>query len=110
SRCVFQAEDGIRGRNVTGVQTCTRPISVLLCRDEEKAAIRKRPARGLLAGMYEFPNREGYMSYDDVAAYGKSLGLRPVRIRKLGDRKSVVYGKQVGRGGGGGGGPESETR
>src|SRR5699024_11673876 len=24
----FQAEDGIRGRNVTGVQTCALPISV----------------------------------------------------------------------------------
>src|SRR5207249_8505763 len=26
----FQAEDGIRDRNVTGVQTCALPISVLL--------------------------------------------------------------------------------
>src|SRR5699024_10058722 len=25
-RCFFQAEDGIRGRNVTGVQTCALPI------------------------------------------------------------------------------------
>ena len=62
---------------------------MLLFRDEEKAAIRKRPARGLLAGMYEFPNREGYMSYDDVVAYGKSLGLTPVRIRKLGKAKHI---------------------
>src|SRR5699024_11541504 len=27
--CVLQAEDGIRDRSVTGVQTCARPISVL---------------------------------------------------------------------------------
>src|SRR5207249_5150017 len=27
----FQAEDGIRDRNVTGVQTCALPISVLPC-------------------------------------------------------------------------------
>src|SRR5699024_11730064 len=26
-RCFFQAEDGIRDRNVTGVQTCALPIS-----------------------------------------------------------------------------------
>src|SRR5699024_11881207 len=26
SRCFFPAEDGIRSRNVTGVQTCARPI------------------------------------------------------------------------------------
>lgn len=63
--------------------------TVLLFRDEEKAAIRKRPARGLLAGMYEFPNRPGYMSHDEVIEYGKSLGLTPVRIRKLGSAKHV---------------------
>src|SRR5699024_11778635 len=27
--CFFQAEDGIRDRNVTGVQTCALPISVI---------------------------------------------------------------------------------
>src|SRR5699024_11481569 len=27
SRCFFQAEDGIRDRSVTGVQTCALPIS-----------------------------------------------------------------------------------
>ncbi len=63
--------------------------TVLLFRDEEKAAIRKRPAKGLLAGMYEFPNREGYMSYDEAAAYGKSLGLTPVRIKKLRRAKHI---------------------
>src|SRR5699024_11508801 len=26
--CFFQAEDGIRDRNVTGVQTCALPISI----------------------------------------------------------------------------------
>ena len=63
--------------------------TVLLFRDEGKAAIRKRPAKGLLAGMYEFPNREGYMSYDEAAAYGKSLGLTPVRIKKLRRAKHI---------------------
>src|SRR5699024_11597965 len=40
SRCValmfffFQAEDGIRDRNVTGVQTCALPICVVTATDE----------------------------------------------------------------------------
>lgn len=63
--------------------------TILLFRDEEKVAIRKRPARGLLAGMYEFPGREGYMSYDEVVSYGKTLGLMPVRIRELGEAKHI---------------------
>src|SRR5699024_6364070 len=29
SLCLFQAQDGIRARNVTGVQTCALPISLL---------------------------------------------------------------------------------
>src|SRR5207249_8485291 len=31
SRFFFQAEDGIRARNVTGVQTCALPISLCIC-------------------------------------------------------------------------------
>lgn len=63
--------------------------TVLLFRDAQKTAIRKRPAKGLLAGMYEFPNREGRITYDEVVGYGKSLGLTPVRIRKLGNAKHI---------------------
>ncbi|HJB96737.1 MAG TPA: A/G-specific adenine glycosylase [Candidatus Mediterraneibacter intestinigallinarum] len=63
--------------------------TVLLFRDEEKIAIRKRPARGLLAGMYEFPNHRGHMDQAEIIRYGKSLGLTPVRIRKLGTAKHV---------------------
>ena len=33
--------------------------TVFIFRDNEKVAIRKRPQKGLLAGMYEFPNVEG---------------------------------------------------
>ena len=63
--------------------------TVLLFRDEEKISIRKRPARGLLAGMYEFPNRKGHMGKDEVIRYGKALGLTPVRIRELGPAKHI---------------------
>ena len=63
--------------------------TILLFRDEEKVAIRKRPARGLLAGMYEFPGREGHMTGKEVIEYGKSLGLMPVRIRELGKAKHI---------------------
>ena len=63
--------------------------TLLLFRDEEKIAIRKRPARGLLAGMYEFPNRKGHMGKDEVIRYGKALGLTPVRIRELGPAKHI---------------------
>src|SRR5438067_4634915 len=43
----FQAEDGIRDRNVTGVQTCALPISCRLQRDRERAADGKQQHKGL---------------------------------------------------------------
>src|SRR5690606_40682619 len=38
----FQAEDGIRGFHVTGVQTCALPISFLITMAEQKSAKYKR--------------------------------------------------------------------
>src|SRR5699024_11512166 len=47
--CFFQAEDGIRDRNVTGVQTCALPISAYVFETtitEEAATEVARRARG----------------------------------------------------------------
>src|SRR5207249_9562341 len=41
----FQAEDGIRDRNVTGVQTCALPISPPLYRCPQKLFARRWPSR-----------------------------------------------------------------
>lgn len=57
--------------------------------DSRAAAIRKRPERGLLAGMYEFPGVEGRLTQEQAVEYGKSLGLVPVRIRSLGEAKHI---------------------
>lgn len=57
--------------------------TVLLFRDGEMLALRKRPARGLLAGLYEFPNLEGHLTQKQVIAYAKSIGLMPIRVKKL---------------------------
>lgn len=63
--------------------------TVLIFFDGNEVAIRKRPGRGLLAGMYEFPNEEGYMNRRQVIEYAKEKGLAPVRIRKLPDAKHI---------------------
>lgn len=57
--------------------------TVFLFRDGETLAIRKRPAKGLLAGLYEFPNLAGHLTQKQVIAYAKSIGLMPVRVKKL---------------------------
>ncbi|OUP82542.1 sugar fermentation stimulation protein SfsA [Lachnoclostridium sp. An169] len=57
--------------------------------DSNSVAIRKRGNSGLLAGMYEFPNVEGHLKRSEVIEYGKSLGLAPVRVKKLSDAKHI---------------------
>ena len=68
--------------------------TVLLIKDGEKIAIRKRPKKGLLAGLYEFPNVEGYLSEDEVLELVKSYGLAPLFIQKLEESKHIFTHKE----------------
>lgn len=57
--------------------------TVLVLRDGERTAIRRRPKRGLLAGLYELPNYPGRLSPDEALALVKAEGWNPIRIREL---------------------------
>ena len=63
--------------------------TILVIQDANKVALRKRPEKGLLAGMYEFPSMEGNCEEEQVLARIKDLGLIPIRIRKLSAAKHV---------------------
>ncbi|MCM1193842.1 MAG: A/G-specific adenine glycosylase [Butyrivibrio sp.] len=68
--------------------------TVLVIRDENRAAIRKRPAKGLLAGMYEFPMLEGSRTAEEVTAYLAENGIRVLRIRPLEDARHIFTHKE----------------
>ncbi len=68
--------------------------TILVIQDAERVALRKRPNRGLLAGMYEFPSLEGHCEEAVVSAYLKEIGLLPIRIRKLPPAKHVFTHKE----------------
>lgn len=57
--------------------------TILVIQDGDFLAIQKRPAKGLLAGLYEFPNPEGHLSESQAIAYCKKIGLAPLRVQKL---------------------------
>lgn len=63
--------------------------TVLILRDDDKVAIRKRPAKGLLAGLYELPNMEGHLTPEQVLALVKDMGYAPIRIQKLEDARHI---------------------
>ncbi len=69
-----------------------RPVThytVFLIHDQEKIALRKRPRKGLLAGLYEFPNTEGALSEDEAVRFVRSLGFSPLRLRPLPSAKHL---------------------
>ena len=68
--------------------------TILVIQDAMRAAIRKRPAKGMLAGMYEFPSEEGHLSQEEVLALLKEKGLHPLRIQKLPDSRHVFTHKE----------------
>lgn len=68
--------------------------TILVIQDANLVALRKRPDKGLLAGMYEFPSMEGNRDEKQVIAYLKELGLSPIRIQKLMPAKHVFTHKE----------------
>ena len=63
--------------------------TVLVIRDNDKVAIRKRPEKGLLAGLYELPNVEGRYSQNEIVQLVKDMHLSPIRVQKLEDTKHI---------------------
>ena len=63
--------------------------TVFIFQDGDHVAIKKRPEKGLLAGLYELPNVEGHLTEDEVLEYSKQIGLLPLRIQKLEDGKHI---------------------
>ena len=57
-------------------------------------ALRKRPEKGLLAGMYEFPSMEGYRTEEEVLTHLKESGVSPIRIRRLNESKHIFTHKE----------------
>ncbi len=63
--------------------------TVLIFRDHNRIAFRKRPNKGLLAGLYEFPWLSGHCSKKEVLSYLKSLGYNALRIRPIEPSKHI---------------------
>lgn len=63
--------------------------TILLIRDGDKVVLQKRPSGGLLAGLYEFPGKKGYLSEKDAVDAVKAMGFLPLRIQSLPDAKHV---------------------
>ena len=88
----YAKQNGVQGELPVKSKAKARRIekrTVFIFKDGENVAIRKRPNKGLLAGLYELPNVEGAMSQEEAIAYSKSIGLAPIHIKPLGEAKHI---------------------
>lgn len=63
--------------------------TVFIIKDGERLALHKRPKNGLLAGLYELPNTEGYLSEQESIEYIQKQGYMPIRIQTACDAKHI---------------------
>lgn len=68
--------------------------TILLLKESDKIAIHKRPDKGLLAGMYEFPMLEGHLSENEVILRLKEKGIGAVRIERLPEAVHIFSHKE----------------
>ena len=65
-------------------------MTVMLIHSGDKFVIRKRPAGGLLANLYEFPNTDGFLTEDEtIRCVEKMTGTYALRIRSVREAKHI---------------------
>ena len=63
--------------------------TVLVIQDGEKVVLKKRPEKGLLAGLYEFPNKAGVLDQKTALKEVEKMGLLPLRIQPMEEAKHI---------------------
>ena len=64
-----------------------RTVFILSC--DGRYALEKRPSKGLLAGLWQFPNISGHPDTSAMLAQVENMGLRPRDLRKQVSRKHI---------------------
>ena len=63
--------------------------TVFLFSCDGKFALEKRPSKGLLAGLWQFPNVSGHLSTQEALAAAEAMGLQPREIHREVFRKHI---------------------
>ena len=63
--------------------------TVFLLRCGEQWAIEKRPGKGLLAGLWQFPNVAGHLTAQEAVAWAGERGLHPRNVERSVDRHHI---------------------
>ena len=88
-----QSREGERWRTIP-VKEAKKPrraeqktVFLLTCGD--RTAVRKRPAKGLLAGLWELPNVDGFLEPQPALELLETWGLRPTELKKQLEKQHI---------------------
>ena len=56
--------------------------TVFVLRWGDRYAIEKRPGRGLLAGLWQFPNEGGHLEAEEAVRWAEERGLHPRNVER----------------------------
>ncbi len=68
--------------------------TVFVIHSGELTAVRKRPAKGLLAGLYEFPSARGWLDQDEALEWLKENEIAALRIKDLPEARHIFSHKE----------------
>lgn len=68
--------------------------TVLLLLAQGQVLLQKRPARGLLAGLWEFPSLEGWLTEEELRAWLAQQGVRPQMIWPAASARHIFTHKE----------------
>lgn len=63
--------------------------TILVIRCENRFFLRKRPAKGLLAGLWEFPNEKGWLTAEEALRKARLYGFEPLRVSVLPEARHI---------------------
>ena len=64
-----------------------RTLFILCC--DGRYALQKRPDRGLLAGLWQFPDVSGFLDAAGAVAAAQEFGFRPVQVLRQSEKKHI---------------------
>jgi A/G-specific adenine glycosylase len=63
--------------------------TVLVLASQGKTLLRRRPEEGLLAGLWEFPNLDGWLAEEEVTSLLDGWGICPASVQRLADTRHI---------------------
>lgn len=67
----------------------TEEKTIFVIRREDSVVLNKRPPKGLLAGLYEFPNVNGYLTEEEALLWVKKQKLKPLKMIPLKEARHI---------------------